>query len=492
MTLAKRLFGRVSRPAIALVAIGLSLAMMAGVAMANVRIQVVSTDPLTNTDSFHSTEVEPDTYAFGNTIVSIFQVGRYSDGGADTLGFATSTNAGLNWTHGILPSLTVWSTPPGPYKRATDPAVAFDAKHNVWMGMALDSLASFGFNGDAISVNRSTDGGLTFGAPVTVTATGVSLDSTWISCDNTPTSPFYGNCYVEADDFGAGAFLKMYRSTDGGLTWTTSTTPNSTVIGGKPVSMPNGTVVVPIDSNPISTVEAFVSTNGGTSYTGPFVISSFSWHSVNGFMRSLPIPTAEVDASGKVYVAWHDCRFRTGCSANDIVMSSSTNGTTWAPVTRIPIDPTNSGMDHFIPGLGVDPAATGHLGLVYYFYPVADCTETSCRPSVGFISSTDGGVNWSTALQLSGPFRNTALPLTTSGYMFGDYNSVSFIGGLARTVYAIAKGSSCQLGQVTSCKVAMASPRSGLAIVGGTNPARSGPVLSPAGMDASGVLQSSR
>src|SRR6185503_5666890 len=158
--------------------------------------------------------------------------------------------------------------------------------------------------------------------------------------------------------------------------WTTSTTPNSTVIGGKPVSMPNGTVVVPIDSNPISTVEAFVSTNGGTSYTGPFVISSFSWHTVNGSMRSLPIPTAEVDASGKVYVAWHDCRFRSGCSANDIVMSSSTNGTTWSTVTRIPIDPTNSGMDHFTPGLGADPAATGPLGLVYYFYPVANCTDT--------------------------------------------------------------------------------------------------------------------
>jgi hypothetical protein len=476
----------------AVLVIGLSLALMAGVALANVRIQIVSKDPFTNTDSFHSTEVEADTYAFGNTIVSIYQVGRYTDGGADSVGYATSTNAGQTWTSGILPSLTVWSTPAGPYKRATDPAIAYDAKHGVWMGLTLDSLASFGFNGDAISVNRSTDGGLTFGAPVTVTSTGVSLDSTWMSCDNTASSPFYGNCYVEFDDFGGGATLKMYRSTDGGLTWTSSTVPNSTVIGGKPVSLPNGTVVVPIDSNPISTVEAFVSTNGGSSYTGPFTISSFSWHSVNGNMRSLPIPTAEVDASGTVYVAWHDCRFRSGCSANDIVMSSSTNGTTWTPVTRIPIDPTNSGMDHFIPGLGVDPSATGHLGLVYYFYPVANCTDTTCAPTVAFISSTDGGANWGTPRQLSGPYKNKGLPLTTSGYMFGDYNSVSFISGLAHTVYAIAKGSSCTLGQVTSCKVAMASPVQGLAIVGGSNPARSGPVLSPAGIGSSGGLQSSR
>jgi hypothetical protein len=492
VSLRKRLLCRTARPATVGLGIGLSLALMAGLAQANVAIKVVSKDLFTNTDAYHSTEVEPDTYAWGNTIVSIFQVGRYMDGGADSLGFATSRNAGQTWTRGILPSLTVWSNPPGPYKRATDPAIAYDAKHNVWMALSLDSLASFGFNGDAVTVNRSTDGGLTFGAPVTVTSTGISLDSTWMSCDNWAASPFYGNCYVEFDDFGAGAVLKMLRSTDGGLTWTNSTVPNSTVIGGKPLALPNGTVVVPIDSNPISSVMSFVSTNGGVSYTGPFTISSLTWHSVSGNMRSLPIPSGEVDASGKVYITWHDCRFRSGCSANDMVMSTSTNGTSWTAVTRIPIDPTNSGIDHFIPGLGVDPATSGHLGLVYYYYPVANCNESTCQPTVGFVSSTNGGTTWSSVLQLSGPFSNKGLPLTTSGYMFGDYNSVSYISGLAHTVYAVEVGSNCTLGQVTSCKVVMAAPRQGLAITGGPNRAVAGPVLSVRGDGSSSALQSSR
>jgi hypothetical protein len=488
----KQLFRRAARPITVGLAVGLSLAMMAGLALANVQIRIVSLDPYTNTDSYHRTEVEPDTYAWGTTIVSVFQVGRFTDGGADNLGFATSTNSGTTWTRGLLPSLTIYSNPPGPYKRATDPAIAYDAKHNVWMALALDSLASFGFNGDGVTVSRSTNGGVTFGAPVTVTTTGVSLDSTWMSCDNTASSPFYGNCYVEFDDFGAGAFLKMMRSTDGGLTWTNSTVPSSTVIGGKPLTLPNGTVVVPIDSNPISSVMSFVSTNGGVSYTGPFTISNLTWHSVNGSMRSLPIPSGEVDASGKLYITWHDCRFRSGCSSNDLVMSTTTNGTSWTAVTRVPIDPTNSGRDHFIPGLGVDPAATGHLGLVYYFYPVANCNESTCRPSVGFISSTDGGATWSSALQLSGPFSNTGLPFTTSGYMFGDFNSVSYINGLAYTVYAVEQGSSCTLGQITSCKVTMASPRQGLAITGGPNRAGTGPVLSLRGDGSSAALQSSR
>jgi len=54
--------------------------------------------------------------------------------------------------------------------------------------------------------------------PVTV-ATGGDLDKNWIACDNTSTSPFYGNCYTEWDDHGTGNTIKMSTSSDGGLTW---------------------------------------------------------------------------------------------------------------------------------------------------------------------------------------------------------------------------------------------------------------------------------
>src|SRR5712692_809699 len=70
----------------------------------------ISSDPYTNITSNHKTQVEPDTFAFGNTIVSTFQVGRFFDGGASNIGFATSTNGGETWTHGFLPSSTVFAT----------------------------------------------------------------------------------------------------------------------------------------------------------------------------------------------------------------------------------------------------------------------------------------------------------------------------------------------------------------------------------------------
>src|SRR5262245_34332323 len=95
-----------------------------GVAQAAVPLTQVSSDPYTNTTSYHQTEIEPDTYAFGSTIVAAFQVGRFSDGGASNIGYATSTDNGTTWHSGFLPGTTTFSTPPGPYGRLSDPTDA--------------------------------------------------------------------------------------------------------------------------------------------------------------------------------------------------------------------------------------------------------------------------------------------------------------------------------------------------------------------------------
>src|SRR5215217_2436916 len=86
----------------------------------------VSSDPFTqatckasNTTS-HQTQVEPDTFASGSTIVAAFQVGRIYDGGACAIGFSTSTDNGATWTSGLLPGLTKWTVSQGvgPFDRA--------------------------------------------------------------------------------------------------------------------------------------------------------------------------------------------------------------------------------------------------------------------------------------------------------------------------------------------------------------------------------------
>src|SRR5439155_25065257 len=102
--------------------------------------------------------------------------------------------------------------------------------------------------------------------------------------------------------------------------------------------------------------------------------------------------------------------------ANDMVMTTSTDGLNWTPVRRIPIDATTgTGADHFIAGIGVDPTTSGntaHLGLTYYFYPNGNCTSATCQLSVGFVSSTDGGNGWSGPTTLAGPMTISWLPNT--------------------------------------------------------------------------------
>lgn len=434
----------------------------------------ISSDPYTNTTSQHATEVEPDTYSSGSTIVSAFQVGRFNNGGSSNIGWATSTNGGSTWTQGFLPGITTANG--GHYDRVSDPSVAYDASHNVWL---ISSLALVGANpsvaptSPAVVVNRSTDGGLTWSNPIQVNSSGGTnnQDKNWSVCDDSATSPFYGHCYTEWDDNGNGNLVQMSTSTDGGMTWSTrqSTANNATVIGGQPLVQPNGTVIVPIENANESALLAFTSTNGGASWNSTITVTGINHHTDAGSLRSGSLPTAEIDGSGKVYVVWSDCRFERGCKANDLVMTTSTNGTTWSSVVRIPADAKGSGVDHFIPGLAVDKSTSGssaHLGLAYYYYPVSSCTTSTCQLDVGFVSSTDGGSTWSARMQLAGPMTLTWLANTTQGYMVGDYISTSFANGTAHPVFAVANANSG-----STFDEAMYSPASGLAIVAGTGSA---------------------
>jgi hypothetical protein len=146
-----------------------------------------------------------------------------------------------------------------------------------------------------------------------------------------------------------------------------------------------------------------------------------------------------MDASGKVYVVWNDCRFESGCTANDFLITTSTNGATWSAPKLIPIDSVGSGVDHFIPGLAVDQSTSGnaaHLGLTYYYYPNASCT--TCQVDVAYVSSADGGNTWTAPIQLAGPMTVSWFVSTQWGYMVGDYISTSFSAGKAFPVFSVA------------------------------------------------------
>jgi len=400
----------------------------------------ISTDTFTNNTSQHATEVEADTYSVGSTIVSVFQMGRFTDGGASDVGFSTSTNGGSTWTHGNLPGITKIEGS-GTWDRATDPAIVYDAKHKLWLA---EVLGMTGTTGAAVLVSSSTDG-ITWNNPskVSVVEPGGFYDKPWIGCDTTSTSPFYGNCYVTWDDFAQGDLLEMSTSKDGGKTWSAKQTVGGGVTGtgGIPLVQPNGNVIVPADDPFFGSVMAFKSTNGGTSWSTPVPVANINEHGVGGNMRAFPLIAAQIDGGGRVYVAWADCTFRAGCSSNDIVFSTSNDGTTWTAPSRIPIDAVSSKVDHFIPGFAIDPATSGntaHVSVSYYFFPIASCTS-NCNLSVGYIASTNGGSTWAKAKKLSKGVHPNWLASTDSGQMVGDYTSGSFANGKVHGAFAEAK-----------------------------------------------------
>jgi hypothetical protein len=246
--------------------------------------------------------------------------------------------------------------------------------------------------------------------------------------------------------------------------------------GGQPLVRPNGTVLVPMNNANQSQVRSFRSVDGGASWRATVLVSSVSRHTVAGGLRTSPLPSAEMDGAGTAHVVWQDCRFRSSCASNDIVMSTSTSETTRGVVTRVPIDATSSTVDHFIPGIGVDRSTSGisaRVGLTYYYYPTAACTSSSCRLNVGFISSTNGGASWSTATNVAGPMTLSWLANTSQGRMVGDYISTSVpAGGNAWPTIAVANTPTG-----STFDEAMYVPSGGLAISGGTRRATSSGVV---------------
>jgi hypothetical protein len=398
----------------------------------------LSTDPYTNSFSAHQTEVEPDSFASGSTIVSAFQVGRVFIGAAANIGWATSHDGGRAWQHGFLPATTISASPPGTYARTSDPSVAYDARDHTWL---ISFLAAPSITSNSVVdllVSRSRNG-TDWSAPVTIAAQNEFLDKNWTVCDNSPRSPFYGNCYTELEDPTQGSIVFMTTSTDGGQRWgpLRPTADHLIGVGGQPVVQPDGTVIVPIEAfTGQATISAFRSTDGGASWSAARLIATVDSHdSAANIRNGGALPTAEIDRSGRVYVVWSDCRFEPSCNANDLVMSTSADGIGWTAPTRVPIDPVGAMVDHFTPGLGVDPTTSGrhaHLALAYYYYPQTNCTVDSCQLHVGYVSSINAGRSWSRPVHLAGPMNVTWLALTASGYMAGDYISTSIVPGTPR------------------------------------------------------------
>jgi hypothetical protein len=371
----------------------------------------------------HRTEVEPSAAAFGSTVVSTFQVGRFENGGAEAIGFAASRDAGRTWRSGLLPGLTVGG---GPWARVSDPVVAYDAAHGVWLGATL-ALAQAR---NAVVVNRSADA-VSWSPPVTVAdaPSPLAYDKEWVACDNWPSSPYRGSCYLQWTDVINGGIASQV-SRDGGLTWSAPVTATNTGFGAQPVVLPDGSLATVALSDAQNAVLVARSTDGGASFSPLLQISELHFAQAHG-LRAPPLPSVAVDGAGKIVAAWPDCRFRPQCTTDDIVVMTSTDGATWSAPARAAT--AESGTSALVPGLGAGPA--DRFALTYY---AAGAALTGVRTT----ESLDGGATWSAHRRLEAvPMHNSWLAQTEGGLFAGDYIATPFVAGHPVPVFSLAVAS---------------------------------------------------
>ena len=394
-----------------------------------------STDPTTQ----HQTQVEPDSFAFGRTVVATYQIGRGDSGGASAIGWASSSDAGLSWRAGVLAQAR---------ERVSDPVVAYDAAHATWL---IAILGLFDETTDML-VSRSADA-RTWSTPEPVAVDPVEEpDKEWLTCDNWPSSRFRGRCYLVYIDFAAQQ-LRTRRTHDGGRTWSAAVAAPAPIgqagilNGAQPLVRPDGTLVVVYAvwgtfADPRANhVGTLTSGDGGESFALPARVADLAEEPVMS-MRAPPLPSAEIDGAGRIYIAWHDCRFREACVANDVVVVSSQDGVTWTPVARVPIGDPAAPIDYFLPGIGVDaaPGSRRVAVLLHSLRRTEGCLD-GCPNGVDvwLLVSQDGAATWSRPQRLNAQ----SMPLvwiadTNLGRMLGDYVSTSWAGGRPVAVYSLA------------------------------------------------------
>jgi hypothetical protein len=166
------------------------------------------------------------------------------------------------------------------------------------------------------------------------------------------------------------------------------------------------------------------SSDGGVTLGAPVTISELRARNARP-LRAPPLIAAETDQSGRIVAVWQDCRFNTGCAANDVVLSRSADGVAWSEPLRV-----TRGRNAAIPTLGIEPR-TGRIAVAYY----------AIRPDgvdAELVTSADG-VRWSAPQRLNPRRMRLAwMPQTTLGRMLADYIGVTWADGRPLVVYALA------------------------------------------------------
>lgn len=359
-------------------------------------------------------------------ILAGYQDNRFVDGGARALTYAYSVDGGKRWIEAMLPNLTIASG--GSFERASDPWVAFGPSNRAY-------FASLGFNEtsprNGVYVSASSDGGKTFGPPVTVHeflgVTGFD-DKESIAVDTGGSSPYRGYVYVGWDDANAGIEY-ISRSTDKGRSFRPpiALEREGWNIGIVPVVSREGIVyAVWVHGDPstgATLIRYCKSIDGGATWGTRSTVASVVPAGVAGMRTGdIPLPSVAIDPkSGAVYVAWQEGGFVSGVA--HVALARSTNrGNTWSVPLRVSDGPDLAA--NFTPAVAVN--GEGKVAVCYY--SIRNDPDYS-GPAPLWVDeyiavSSNKGRTFGASRRVSQTSFNVSYAAEAGGYFLGDYQGM--------------------------------------------------------------------
>lgn len=370
--------------------------------------------------------------------IAVWQQDRFAvDGGALSNIVSVTKNGGATWRRVLVPGLSRCTG--GARERTSDPWISIGPDGTAYLATLIfdddPALAAAGLAGptDQI-VSRSTDGGLTWTAPVTVVANAHYNDREAITADPHKPGVAYEAWVDRLGAFGENGVNMFAKTVDGGASFSAPQAnytaaplnlPDPTIITVQPngtlvdvFMLANATAVLPGADVPFK-VMAMRSTDGGATWSQPVTIDEVppvqpEDESTNTEVRAFPIVSAATAPDGTLYVVYNDIESER--RARIMVATSTDDGLSFSKPQVV----KTVAAQAFIPSVAVD--GHGTVGVLWDDFRNDKKGDKALTTDVWFAHSSGRGFE---EAHVAGPFDATAASSTSStsvrGRFIGDY-----------------------------------------------------------------------
>jgi hypothetical protein len=386
--------------------------------------------------------------------IGAYQQDRWDNGGAR--GIVASVFFQGAWHQVVIPGVSTCSG--GTFDRATDPWVSIAPNGDAYV-QTLTFQDFPTFSTSIIYVNKSTNGGLTWGPPVQLVRDDSFFqfnDKNSITAD--PFDPNFVYAIWDRSRFPSdkreghsiSGFVRSLRSdavftrtTNGGATWEPARAifmPRANEFGiGHQISVvlagPHAGRLVDVftlfhgsgSNKKGQEIAVMISDDRGVTWSDPISVSKYIPGFVSDPDDGTPLRTGDIipdigaGPNGEVYVVWQDASLAPSGSA--IAFSKSLDGgVTWSAPVRINARPD---VQAFTPA--VEALPNGTIGVTHYDLRFNTPDPATLPTDYWFLHSHDGGATWTETRATDASFDQKLAP-DAGGLFLGDYIGLSKAG----------------------------------------------------------------